>query len=202
LPYGSGTPPRCFRRVSVGFDALPAQASARGGTWGREGAISAHVAEVSDDHQKLQAGLAIAYLERTADDYRIIAATASTHSDRDSHNRVADGFERIAERRRQASRRKKIAQWVSQAGEASLIGKWSGDLVPRLSTTLSNPSGRRYHLTVERLKADKWEWLAWNAADGPGQLVQRGVTSSPGTAMVAAEDAVVTLEMASLDLGK
>jgi hypothetical protein len=157
---------------------------------------------MSDDHQKLYANVAIADLERAADNYRIMAATASTHSDRDSHNRVAEGFERIAERRRRASRRKKIARWVSYAGEASMIGKWSGDLVPRLSTTLSNQSGRRYHLTVERLVANKWEWLAWNATDAPGQLVQRGVTSSPGTAMVAAEDAVVALEMASIDLRK
>ncbi len=62
---------------------------------------------MSDDHHKFHTELAIADLERAADDYRTMAATASTHSDRDSHNRVADGFERIAERRRQeqASRR-------------------------------------------------------------------------------------------------
>ena len=65
---------------------------------------------MSDDHQKLQAGLAIADLERTADDYRIIAATASTHSDRDSHNRVADGFARLAERRRAGVAPQKIAR--------------------------------------------------------------------------------------------
>ena len=64
-----------------------------------------------------------------------------------------------------------------------------------LSTTLSNQSGRRYHLTVEKLAPNKWEWLAWHAADAPGQLVQRGVTTSPGTAMVAAEDAVAILEI-------
>jgi hypothetical protein len=83
-----------------------------------------------------------------------------------------------------------------------MIGKWSGDGDPLLSTTLSNQSGRRYHLTVEKLAPNKWEWLAWHAADAPGQLVQRGVTKSPGTAMVAAEDAVVTLEMASPDVSK
>jgi hypothetical protein len=32
-----------------------------------------------------------------------------------------------------------------------MIGKWSGDGDPLLSTTLSNQSGRRYHLTVEKL---------------------------------------------------
>ena len=80
-----------------------------------------------------------------------------------------------------------------------MIGKWSGYGDPLLSTTLSNQNGRRYHLTVERLGPNAWEWLAWPVADAPGQLVRRGVTSSPGTAMVAAEDAAVTLEMASLD---
>ena len=79
-------------------------------------------------------------------------------------------------------------------GEASMIGKWSGGGDPLLSTTLSNQSGRCYHLTVERLARNKWEWLAWHVADAPGQLVKRGVTSSPGAAMLAAEDAVVTLE--------
>jgi hypothetical protein len=74
-----------------------------------------------------------------------------------------------------------------------MIGKWSGDGDPLLSTTVSNQSGRCYHLTVERLAPNTWEWLAWQA-DAPRQLVQRGVTSSPGTAMVAAEDAAVTLE--------
>ena len=64
-----------------------------------------------------------------------------------------------------------------------------------LSTTLSNQSGRCYHLTVERLAPKKWEWLAWRADDAMGQVVQRGVTSSSDTAMVAAEDAVVTLEI-------
>ncbi len=80
-----------------------------------------------------------------------------------------------------------------------MIGKWSGDGDPLLSTTLSNQGGRLYHLTVERLAPNEWEWLAWHVANAPGQLVKRGVAASPGTAMVAAEDAAVTLEMASED---
>jgi len=50
-------------------------------------------------------------------------------------------------------------------------------------------------MTVERLALNKWEWLAWREADATGQIVQRGVTSSSDTAMVAAEDAAVTLEI-------
>jgi hypothetical protein len=57
---------------------------------------------MSDDHHRLHAALAIADLERAADEYRTMAATASTHLDHDSHIRVADGFERIAEQRKQA----------------------------------------------------------------------------------------------------
>lgn len=75
-----------------------------------------------------------------------------------------------------------------------MIGNWTGDGDPLLSTTLSNQSGRCYHLTVERLAANTWEWLAWRVANAPGQHIQRGVTFSPGTAMSAAEDAVVELE--------
>lgn len=55
---------------------------------------------MSEDHRKALAELVITDLERAAGDYRTMAATASTHSDRDSHNRVANGFERMAERRR------------------------------------------------------------------------------------------------------
>jgi len=76
-----------------------------------------------------------------------------------------------------------------------MIGNWSGGGDPLLSTTLSNQSGRRYHLTVERLSPNRWEWLARRAVDATGQVVRRGVTSSPGTAIVAAENAAVTLEM-------
>ena len=54
------------------------------------------------------AELAIADLERAADEYRTMAATASTVADRDSHTRVADGFERIVERRKQAMPRRLI----------------------------------------------------------------------------------------------
>ena len=50
-----------------------------------------------------------------------------------------------------------------------MIGNWTGDGDPLLSTTLSNQSGRCYHLTVERLAANTWEWLAWRAADAPEQ---------------------------------
>jgi hypothetical protein len=50
---------------------------------------------------KTLAELAITDLERAADEYRTMAATASTAADRDSHTRVADGFERIIERRKQ-----------------------------------------------------------------------------------------------------
>jgi hypothetical protein len=50
-------------------------------------------------------------------------------------------------------------------------------------------------MTVERLAYNKWEWLAWREADAMGQVVQRGVTSSSDTAIVAAEDAVVSLEI-------
>jgi hypothetical protein len=75
-----------------------------------------------------------------------------------------------------------------------MMGNWTGDGDPLLSTKLSNHDGRCYHLTVERLGPNTWEWLAWRVADAPGQIVRRGVTSSPGTAMLAAEDAVVTME--------
>ena len=81
-----------------------------------------------------------------------------------------------------------------------MIGKWSGDGDPLLSTTLSNQSGRRYHMTVEKLAPNKWEWLAWRVADAPRQVVRCGVTSSPGTAMIAAEDAVATLEIVATGL--
>jgi hypothetical protein len=57
---------------------------------------------MSEDHRKTLAELAITDLERTADEYRTMAATASTAVDRDSLTRVADGFERIIERRKQA----------------------------------------------------------------------------------------------------
>jgi hypothetical protein len=74
-----------------------------------------------------------------------------------------------------------------------MIGDWSiGKL---LSTTPWNQAGRRYHMTVERLAPNKWEWLAWREADAKGQVVKRGVTSSSDTAIVAAEDAVVSLEI-------
>ncbi len=76
-----------------------------------------------------------------------------------------------------------------------MIGNCYGYGDSLLSTTLSNQTGRRYHVTVERLAQDKWEWLAWRAADAMGQTVQRGVTPSSDTAMVAAEDAAVTLEI-------
>jgi hypothetical protein len=54
------------------------------------------------DYRKPLAELAIADLERAAAEYRSRAATASTAADRDSHTRVADGFERIVETRKQA----------------------------------------------------------------------------------------------------
>jgi hypothetical protein len=76
-----------------------------------------------------------------------------------------------------------------------MIGNWSIGNDPLLSTTLWNQTGRRYHMTVERLAPNKWEWLAWREAAAMGQIVQHGVTSSSDTAMVAAEDAVVTLEI-------
>jgi hypothetical protein len=57
---------------------------------------------MSEDHRKTLAELAITDLERTADEYRTMAASASTAADRDSLTRVADGFERIVERRKQA----------------------------------------------------------------------------------------------------
>lgn len=57
-----------------------------------------------DDYRKPLAELAIADLECAAVEYRSRAATALTVADRDSHSRVADGFERIVERRRQAYR--------------------------------------------------------------------------------------------------
>ena len=47
---------------------------------------------MSEDHRKALAELVITDLERAAGDYRTMAATTSTHSDHDSHNRVADGF--------------------------------------------------------------------------------------------------------------
>jgi hypothetical protein len=76
-----------------------------------------------------------------------------------------------------------------------MIGNWPIGDDPLLTTTLWNQTGRRYHMTVERLAYNKWEWLAWREADAMGQVVQRGVASSSGTAMVAAEDAAVTLEI-------
>jgi hypothetical protein len=75
-----------------------------------------------------------------------------------------------------------------------MIGNWTGDGDPLLSTTLSNQSGRCYHLTVEKLAPNMWEWLAWRGADAPEQVIRRGVTLSPGTAMLAAEDAVAIME--------
>ena len=75
-----------------------------------------------------------------------------------------------------------------------MIGNWSGGGDPLLSTTLLNQSGRRYHLTVERLSRNRWEWLAWLAADARRQAVRRGVSSSSDTAIAAAENAAVTLE--------
>jgi hypothetical protein len=57
---------------------------------------------VSDAHHRLHNELAIADLERAADEYRTMAATTSTASDRDRHTRVADRFERIVEQRKQA----------------------------------------------------------------------------------------------------
>jgi len=151
------------------------------------------------EDRKTLAELAITDLERTADEYRAMAVTASTAADRDSHTRVADGFVRIIERRKQAVPRQQ--DWVGamrgevpHAGKATMIGNWSiGN--PLLSTTLWNQTGSRYHMTVERLARNKWEWLAWREADAVGQVVQRGVTSSSDTAMVAAEDAAVTLEI-------
>ena len=76
-----------------------------------------------------------------------------------------------------------------------MIGNWSTGNDPLLSTTLWNQTGSRYHMTVERLAPNRWEWLAWREADAMGQIVQRGVTSSSDTAIVAAEDAAVTLEI-------
>ena len=55
---------------------------------------------MSDDHCRPCAQLAITDLERAADECRTMAATTSTASDRDSHIRVADQFERIVERRK------------------------------------------------------------------------------------------------------
>ena len=75
-----------------------------------------------------------------------------------------------------------------------MIGNWTGDGNPLLSTTLSNQSGRCYHLTVERLAPNAWEWLAWRVGDAPGQGVRHGVTLSPGTAMLAAEDAAIKMK--------
>jgi hypothetical protein len=75
-----------------------------------------------------------------------------------------------------------------------MMGNWTGDGDPLLSTTLSNQSGQCYHLTAERLAPNSWEWLAWRVADAPGQVIRRGVTPSPGTAMLAAENAVVEME--------
>jgi hypothetical protein len=74
-----------------------------------------------------------------------------------------------------------------------MIGNWTGDGNPLLSTTLSNRSGWCCHLTVERLAPNAWEWLAWRAGDVPGQGIRRGVTLSPGTAMLAAEDAAIKM---------
>ena len=61
-----------------------------------------------DDHRPLEE-LDIADLRHVAAEYRTLAETALTTADRDSHTRVADGFERIVERRRQAlPRREKL----------------------------------------------------------------------------------------------
>jgi hypothetical protein len=57
-----------------------------------------------EDHRKTLAELAITDLERAADEYRTMAITASTAADRASLTRVADGFERIVERRKQRRR--------------------------------------------------------------------------------------------------
>jgi hypothetical protein len=57
---------------------------------------------MSDDHHGPNAALAFADLKRAADEYRTMAAATTTASDHDSYIRVADGFERIAEQRKQA----------------------------------------------------------------------------------------------------
>ena len=69
---------------------------------------------MSQDHHKTLAELAITDLECAADEYRSRAASAATVADRDSHSRVADGFERIVERRRQACR-------AAQSGGMSFV---------------------------------------------------------------------------------
>ncbi len=61
---------------------------------------------MSEVHRKTLAELAITDLECAADEYRAMAASASTAADRDSLTRVADGFERIVERRKQAMPRR------------------------------------------------------------------------------------------------
>jgi hypothetical protein len=48
---------------------------------------------MSEDDRKTLAELAITGLERAADEYGTMAATASTTADRDSHTRVADGLD-------------------------------------------------------------------------------------------------------------
>jgi hypothetical protein len=58
---------------------------------------------MSEDHHKPPAELVIADLQRAADEYRAMATAAANAADRDSLNRVANGFERIvATRRNQA----------------------------------------------------------------------------------------------------
>ena len=57
-----------------------------------------------------------------------------------------------------------------------------------LATTLSDQTGRRYHLTVEILPHLEWEWVVWRAGDAD-QAVQHGVAPSVDAAMAAAEGA-------------
>lgn len=54
---------------------------------------------MSEDHRKTLAELAITDLERTANEYRTMAATASTVAVRNSLMRLADKFERLVERK-------------------------------------------------------------------------------------------------------
>ena len=53
---------------------------------------------MSDDHTPL-AELTNDQLQRRAAEYRVMAANASTKADRDGHNRVAAGLDRMVDRR-------------------------------------------------------------------------------------------------------
>jgi hypothetical protein len=62
-----------------------------------------------------------------------------------------------------------------------------------LASTIIGRDGIRYHMTVERLPARDWEWVAWRG-DPAQQAVRRGVAQSSDVAASRATAARGRLE--------